>query len=471
MTNISQQAQPSRQELMAEVAALRQEMTKLRQDKEDLEMMLEMTAEHSDTVTDELQQEKEDLEMMLEVTTEHSDTVTEELQNKAEEALRESERRLRLIVEATPVPVIISRVSDGEIVYANHMSGPLVGLSTETLLGRKVTDFYHDPADQQPLLDALQQQGEVNNYELRIKRADSSLLWAEVFLRSLTFNDEPSLLSAIHDITERKRAEQERLQLSAIQQELAIAQEIQQSLLLPNKPDWTGIDVICHSTPAREVGGDFYTYHAFELDGNSEGIYAIAVGDVSGKGMSAALLMAVSLASFQSIIGQALAPGELLAHLDSAIVPYTRTGHRNCALVYAEITPPTNHPIEEDKDGVLRVANAGCITPIIRRVNGTVEWVEVGGIPLGMGLGARYGYQEVSLSLSKGDLVILTSDGVVEAMTAAEEMFGFDRLEQAVASGSQTSAEAMLAHLRAAVEAFAGGTEPYDDLTIVVVQV
>ena len=88
-----------------------------------------------------------------------------------------------------------------------------------------------------------------------------------------------------------------------------------------------------------------------------------------------------------------------------------------------------------------------------------------------MGLGARYGYQEVSLSLSKGDLVILTSDGVVEAMTAAEEMFGFERLEQAVASGSQTSAEAMLAHLRAAVEAFAGDTEPYDDLTIVVVQV
>ena len=287
--------------------------------------MLEMTAEHSDTVTDELQQEKEDLEMMLEVTTEHSDTVTEELQNKAEEALRESERRLRLIVEATPVPVIISRVADDEIVYANQMSGPLVGLPTETLLRRKVTDFYHDPADQQPLLDALQQQGEVNNYELRIKKADSSPLWAEVFLRSLTFNDEPSLLSAIHDITERKRAEQERLQLSAIQQELAIAQEIQQSLLLPNKPDWTGIDVICHSTPAREVGGDFYTYHAFELDGSSEGIYAIAVGDVSGKGMSAALLMAVSLASFQSIIGQALAPRELLAHLDSAIVPYTRT--------------------------------------------------------------------------------------------------------------------------------------------------
>ena len=115
--------------------------------------------------------------------------------------------------------------------------------------------------------------------------------------------------------------------------------------------------------------------------------------------------------------------------------------------------------------------NAGCITPIIRRVDGTVEWVEVGGIPLGVDLGAKFGYQEVSRSLSKGDLVILTSDGVVKAMTAAEEMFGFEQLEQAVASGPQSNAEAMLAHLRTTVEAFVGDTEPHDDLTMVVVQV
>ena len=231
--------------------------------------------------------------------------------------------------------------------------------------------------------------------------------------------------------------------------------------------------MICHSIPAREVGGDFYTYHAFNLDGNSEfpSRYAIAVGDVAGKGMPAALLMAVSLASFQSVIGQALAPGKLLAHLDNAIIPYTRTTRRYCTLVYAEITPPTTHPIEGDKGGILRVANAGCITPIIRRVDGTVEWVEVGGIPLGVGLGAKFGYQEVSLSLSKGDLVILTSDGVVEAMTEPEKMFGFERLEQAVASGPQTNAEAMLSHLRTTVETFVGDTEPHDDLTMVVVQV
>ena len=195
--------------------------------------------------------------------------------------------------------------------------------------------------------------------------------------------------------------------------------------------------------------------------------FAIAVGDVSGKGMPAALLMAVSIASFQAIIGQGLAPSALLAHLDPAIALYTSTTGQNCALIYMEITllPPG------DKGGVMRVANAGCVMPIVRRLNGSVMWIEVFGTPLGMQLSAEVPYQEAEVPLAPGDLIILTSDGVVEANNALGEMFGFDRLEQAVATGPTTSAEAMLEHLKAAVAAFVGKTEPHDDLTMVVVQV
>jgi sigma-B regulation protein RsbU (phosphoserine phosphatase) len=88
-----------------------------------------------------------------------------------------------------------------------------------------------------------------------------------------------------------------------------------------------------------------------------------------------------------------------------------------------------------------------------------------------MGLGAQFGYQELSLNLVKGDLLILTSDGLVEANNVAGELFGFDRVEQAVACGPTTSAEAMLDHLKAEAAAFVGQTEPHDDMTIVVVQV
>jgi serine phosphatase RsbU (regulator of sigma subunit) len=253
-----------------------------------------------------------------------------------------------------------------------------------------------------------------------------------------------------------------------LQQELTTAHEIQQSLLPPSRPDWSGLDLICYSTSAREVGGDFYAYHTFEQVDEKQPSFAIALGDVSGKGMPAALLMAVSFASFQSALDQRLAPADLLAHLDAELMPYTRTRFRqNCALCYAEIS----RVAAENKGAVLRVANAGCVSPLVRRADGRLEWVDVGGPPLGIGLGTEAGYTETKLTLCPKDLVILTSDGVVEAMNGAREIFGFERLEQIVATGPQISAEAMLSHLRAAVLAHTAETELHDDLTIVVVQI
>jgi serine phosphatase RsbU (regulator of sigma subunit) len=183
--------------------------------------------------------------------------------------------------------------------------------------------------------------------------------------------------------------------------------------------------------------------------------------------MPAALLMAVSLASFQSAIDQSLQPAKLLAHLDQAIQPYTRNSFQNCAFCYVEIIPPS----DGDREWMLSVANAGCVPPLVRRADGAVQWIDVGGTPLGIGLGAQDGYTEACLTLQPGDLVILTSDGVIEAMTSAQEMFGFERLEQAVAGGPATNTEAIVAHLQSSVEAFIGQAEPHDDLTIVVIQV
>ena len=134
MAQTTGQKQPTKKELLAEIAALRQ-------------------------AVEELQQEKEDLEMVLEMTTDHSDTVEEELHTKAEEALRRSEQQLRMIVEATPAPVIITRLADGKIVYANAMAGPLRGLSTEELLGLKAAGVDENLADRQALMDALAEQG------------------------------------------------------------------------------------------------------------------------------------------------------------------------------------------------------------------------------------------------------------------------------------------------------------------------
>jgi ligand-binding sensor domain-containing protein/serine phosphatase RsbU (regulator of sigma subunit) len=241
-----------------------------------------------------------------------------------------------------------------------------------------------------------------------------------------------------------------------LQDEFILAKKIQQRLLPPPRPDWSSPDVICYSTPAYEVGGDFYAYHAFNDERR-----ALVVGDVSGKGMPAALLMAISLASLRSIIRQSPEPTELLARMDRTLKPYTSATNQNCALCYAEINGHT-----------LNVTNAGCIAPIIRHTDGQVEWVNASGLPLGVPMNIGPGsHQEANLILAKGDLVILVSDGVVEAQNSIGEMFGFERVTQTVGQGPQTSAAAMLTHLQDEVTAFVGEVEPHDDLTIVVVQV
>ena len=156
-----------------------------------------------------LKQERDDLALLLETTTDHSDAIEDELHERAEDALRRSEQQLRMIVEATPVPVLISRVSDGQILYANAMAGPLVGLTAEALLDYRTTDFYYDPAERLIILHRLEQEGAVDRYELQLKKADGTLFWAELSLRWLSFDDQSCLLSAIHDITERKQAAQD----------------------------------------------------------------------------------------------------------------------------------------------------------------------------------------------------------------------------------------------------------------------
>ncbi len=149
----------------------------------------------------ELKQERDDLAMLLEMTTQHSDTVEEELHNKAEEALLESERRLSLIVEATPVPVLISHKTSGEIVYANTMAGLLMGIATENLLGQDITNYYLESSDYQKLLMSFETKGKIDHYEVQIKKPDGHVLWMDTSLRALDFNGKPSILSTWHDIT------------------------------------------------------------------------------------------------------------------------------------------------------------------------------------------------------------------------------------------------------------------------------
>ncbi|MCB9107271.1 MAG: AAA family ATPase [Anaerolineales bacterium] len=390
---------------------------------------------------------------------------------KAEAEIRRSEEYFRAMIEnASDVITMLNR--DGKVIYQSPAIEHILGYKPSDIVGHNMLEFVH-PDDQQAIIDSLTGliETERDPAPIEFRARDGQGQWRYVEAIGNNQLDNPSVGGIVvnaRDITERKQAERERAQFMTLQRDLALAKDIQQSLLPSSRPDWP-LDIICYSTPAREMGGDLYAYHHFAADTADPEKFAMAVGDVSGKGMPAALLMAVTLASFQSTISQHVSPGQLLGRLDQTVEGYTGGTRQNCAMIYVEIS--VNPTPNQRPAAILKAANAGCISPIIRRQNNSVEWVEARGMPLGAGLGGILGYGEITVSLETGDLVILTSDGVVEAQNGSKEMFGFDRLEAAVAQGPQTNAQAMLTYLIDTINQFVGDIEPHDDLTIVVVQI
>jgi PAS domain S-box-containing protein len=382
--------------------------------------------------------------------------------------LEHSERKYRALFEDSRDTIFVSGPA-GEILDINPAGVTLFGYPKTELLRMHTVDLYADPDDRRRLLALMAADGAVHDFETTLRSSDGTPIDCLITATVRSAEDGTSLgfQGIIRDVTERRRIEHERARLVALQHELDVARHIQSSLLPPTHIAWPDLDAVCYNAPAREVSGDFYAYR--RQQSNQGRRFAFALGDVTGKGMPAALLMAISMTSFQAIFPQSRDPSDLLRRLDQAIARYTRTNRQNCALVYADITPNTGeHAIDRAS---MRAANAGGVPPLIRRAGGEVEWVDVGGMPLGTVLGAELGFPATTRSLANGDMVILTSDGVIEAMSPADELFGFARLEHAAASGPATSAVAMLEHIRAAVDAFTKGGEPHDDVTIVIVRI
>ncbi|MCI0438080.1 MAG: PAS domain S-box protein, partial [Chloroflexi bacterium] len=127
---------------------------------------------------------------------------------RAEQRLRDNERRLQALVSALPVPVSLTRLSDGSFINVNDHLCELFGLSREELFNRKASEFYHDPADRRALVEELRGKGFVRNYEVRARKADGTPFWVTVSAQPFEFEGESLLMTAFYDTTERKRAEE-----------------------------------------------------------------------------------------------------------------------------------------------------------------------------------------------------------------------------------------------------------------------
>jgi serine phosphatase RsbU (regulator of sigma subunit) len=234
-----------------------------------------------------------------------------------------------------------------------------------------------------------------------------------------------------------------------------IAAEVQLSMLPNQPPVHQHFDLAGQSIPARDVGGDFYSYYTL---GN--GHLAIVVGDVTGKGIPAALLMAVTIGMIDGLVPNFTEPVELMTAVSTRLYKHSQRSRLNAACLVTFL-----------EDNRLRVVNAGCIEPIIRRANGQVEWLNISGLPLGLEPGFADGHRHlVERELAPGDTAIFVTDGVVECKNELGRLLGFDGLEAIVAAGPSRSAQEMKTYILEQVNVFRGQREPEDDMTVVVAQ-
>jgi phosphoserine phosphatase RsbU/P len=245
-----------------------------------------------------------------------------------------------------------------------------------------------------------------------------------------------------------------------LEREMELARRVQEALLSPELPRrLRGVDVAGRSAPAREVGGDLYNILLPEPS-----TLVLAVGDVSGKGLPAALYGAYASELVRSrtkgsrYAESRSSPASVLTSINTVLrqrplEPYY------CALCYA---------LFDLKRRRLTIANSGLPYPI-RYHNGRATQIEVAGVPLGSFAGSAY--EEVTLDLIAGDLYVFCTDGVTEANDVQEREFGPGRLQRLLHRCAQSPAQAIVDKIFEAVEAFRGTAAPSDDMTAVAVRI
>lgn len=240
-----------------------------------------------------------------------------------------------------------------------------------------------------------------------------------------------------------------------IHRELEIAREVQERLFPQHPPGVAGLDYTGVCRPAQSIGGDYYDFFL-----SSNGQLTLAVGDICGKGVPAALLMAGVQASLRGLCAGGVRDlGELLTHLNALVFDATPR-NRFATLWCGQYDPATR---------ILRYSSAGHGDALVARAGGALEHASCRGLALGLVRHARYEFG--SLELHPGDLLAVCTDGVTEARSASGDEFGEDAWARLVDGCRGMAAAAVVGRALQQLDEFARGAEQHDDITLVAARV
>lgn len=295
--------------------------------------------------------------------------------------------------------------------------------------------------------------GDMMNIRTAMNRGAADFLTKPIDLNDL----EITIEKTVDQLETVRQALREHDQLLALRHELGIAASIQQSILprvYPAFPERGDFDLYASMIPAQEVGGDFYDF--FFIDADRLGLL---IADVSGKGIPAALFMAVSRTLLKATALEGMPPGECLE----------RVNKRLCLDNASEMFVTVFYAILDTRSGALEYGNAGHQPPYVLRRDGTVETLQhTGNTVLGAIEAAPYHAKRARLE--SGDILLLYTDGATEAMDGTDALFGDERLHAYLEGASGVEARPLIDGLVEAVRAFAAGTPQSDDLTVLAVR-
>ena len=246
------------------------------------------------------------------------------------------------------------------------------------------------------------------------------------------------------------------LERAQVQRDLDLAREMQQGLLpkqFPSREQAPGVEIYARLDPAKEVSGDLYDF--FEVE---PGRMCFVVGDVSGKGVAAGLFMAVTRTLIRATVVPGRKPLEVLQRVNAQL----------CAENPANLFVTMILGMVETSTGRMEYGQGGHNPPILISVQGEPAYEPSGGMPLGVFEDAKFGQRQ--LEMKAGETLLVYTDGVTEAMNPKRELFGEERLKDAVRGQAHLSPESLTQRVVGEVARFANGAEPSDDITLLAIR-